>query len=205
MKELKDMHEFEKMEKGYLWHDPEEYLVEQALKRDLVYEFNNLRPSQKAERIAMLPKIFGSVGKGVFVCSPLTVARGSLTTIGDGCYINSNLTLVDDYKVTIGKNCLFAPNVTISTTGHPVHPDLRSAGMYSFPVTICDNVWLGSNVVVLPGVTIGENSVIGAGSVVTKDIPANVIAVGVPCKVLREITDRDREYYFHNHRVDEQV
>ena len=99
---------------------------------------------------------------------------------------------------------MFAPNVTISTTGHPVHPDLRKNGeQFSFPVKIEDNVWIGSNVVILPGVTIGENSVIGAGSVVTKDIPKNVVAVGNPCKVLRPITDRDRKYYYKDLKVDD--
>ena len=199
------MTEMEKMAKGYLWGDTDEYLEEQRVKQELMYDFNHLRPSQSKEREEIMRKMFGHVGENVFVRPPVTIARGTLVSIGDGCWINSNLTLVDDYKITIGKGCLFAPNVTISTTGHPVHPDLRTAGMYSFPVTIGDNVWIGSNVVILPGVTIGENSVIGAGSVVTKDIPANVIAVGSPCKVLREINDRDKEYYFHNHRVDEQV
>ena len=100
---------------------------------------------------------------------------------------------------------LFAPNVTISTTGHPAHPELRTQGMYSFPVTIGDNVWIGSGAIILPGVTIGENSIIGAGSVVTHDIPANVIAFGAPCKVQREITDRDKEFYYRQYRVDAQV
>lgn len=199
------MTEMEKMAKGYLWFDSEEYLAEQRVKQELMYDFNHLRPSQAKEREEIMRRMFGYVGENVFVRPPVTIARGTLVSIGDGTWINSNLNLVDDYKITIGKNCLFAPNVTISTTGHPVHPDLRTAGMYSFPVTIEDNVWIGANVVVLPGVTIGENSVIGAGSVVTKDIPANVIAVGAPCKVLREINDRDRAYYFHHHRVDEQV
>lgn len=199
------MTEMEKMAKGYLWGDTEEYLEEQRVKQELMYDFNHLRPSQSKEREEIMRKLFGHVGENVFVRPPVTLARGTLVSIGDGTWINSNLTLVDDYKVTIGKNCLFAPNVTISTTGHPAHPDLRTAGMYSFPVTIGDNVWIGSNVVILPGVTIGENSVIGAGSVVTKDIPANVIAFGAPCKVQREINDRDREYYYHDYRVDAQV
>lgn len=104
----------------------------------------------------------------------------------------------------VGKNVLIGPNVTLCTTGHPVHPKHRADGMYSFPVTIGDNVWIGANVVVLPGVTIGENSVIGAGSVVTKDIPANVIAFGSPCKVYREIDEHDQEYYFKDRRFDNQ-
>ena len=199
------MNEMEKMAKGYLWNDTEEYLEEQRFKQELMYDFNHLRPSQKAEREEIMRRMFGHVGENVFIRPPVTIARGTLVSIGDGTWINSNLTLVDDYKITIGKNCLFAPNVTISTTGHPVHPEPRGMGMYSFPVTIGDNVWIGSNAVILPGVTIGENSVIGAGSVVTKDIPANVIAFGTPCRVFREISEHDREYYFHEHRVDGQI
>ena len=134
---------------------------------------------------------------------PLTLAFGKTVSIGDNTYINSNLTLVDDYIINIGSGVLMAPNVTISATGHPVHYKLRPHGeMYSFPVTIGDNVWIGSGTIIMPGVTIGSNSVIGAGSIVTKDIPADCIAVGNPCKVLREITDDDLIYYYKNRRVD---
>lgn len=192
-----------KMAKGYLWNDTAEYLEEQRIHQEWAYDFNQTRPSETAKREELLRKIFGQVGKNVFVRPPVTIARGSLVSIGDETYINSNLTIVDDYKITIGKNCLFAPNVTMSTTGHPVHPALRAKGMYSAPITICDNVWIGAGAIILPGVTIGENTVIGAGSVVTRDIPANVIAVGTPCKVLRKITDRDREYYFRDCSVSE--
>lgn len=115
-----------------------------------------------------------------------------------------NLTLIDDWKITIGKNVLVGPSVTISTTGHPVSPAHRADGMYSFPVTIKDNLWIGANVVILPGVTIGENSVIGAGSVVTKDIPANAVAFGAPCRVRRKISERDDEFSFRDRRFDEQ-
>ena len=117
-----------------------------------------------------------------------------------------NLTIVDDYTVTIGDNVLIAPNVTLSVTGHPVHHELRKNGeMYSFPITIGNNVWIGSHVVINPGVTIGDNSVIGAGSVVTKDIPPNVVAAGVPCRVIREINDRDKQYYFKDFKVESSV
>jgi len=112
--------------------------------------------------------------------------------------------LLHDIFGKVGKNVLIGPNVTLCTTGHPIDPEHRGDGMYSFPITIGDNVWLGANVVVLPDVTIGENSVIGAGSIVTKDIPANCIAFGSPCKVYREINEHDKEYYFKNHRFDEQ-
>lgn len=177
------MTEQEKMKAGYLWGDDEENMALQTRTKDLVREFNALPPECMEERAALLPEIFGEVGESVWLVPPITAAVGKYVTIGSGTYSNMNLTLIDDWKITIGKNVLIGPNVTLCTTGHPVHPKHRGDGMYSFPITIGDNVWLGANVVVLPGVTIGENSVIGAGSVVTKDIPANVVAFGMPCKV----------------------
>lgn len=187
----------ERKAKGLLWTDTEEAVAAQKKARGLCYDFNHLRPGEDEKKQALIEEIFGSVGKNVWVEPPLILAFGKTVTIGDGTYINSNLTLVDDYIIRIGSGVLFGPNVTISTTGHPVHYKLRPHGeMYSFEVNIGDNVWIGSNTVICPGVTIGENSVIGAGSIVVKDIPANCIAVGNPCKVLREITDRDLEYYY---------
>lgn len=175
----------ERMKKGYLWTDTGEYLEEQARAKDLMYDFNHTRPSEEGKRNEIIKELFGSVGDPVWIMQPITsLARGKTVHIGSGTYINSGLTLIDDYEIHIGENCLLATNVTLCTTGHPVHLDLRSHGeMYSFPVKIGNGVWIGSNVVVLPGVTIGDNTVIGAGSVVTKDIPANVVAVGNPCKV----------------------
>ena len=198
------MTEQERMKQGFLWLDDEENMALQARCKELVRQFNAMPTSAMAEREALLHDIFGEVGENVWLNSPLTASVGKYVSIGSGTYANMNLTLIDDWKITIGKNVLFGPNVTLCTTGHPIHPEHRLDGMYSFPITIGDNVWIGGNVMVLPGVTIGENSVIGAGSIVTKDIPANVIAFGVPCKVYREITDRDREYYFGNRRFDEQ-
>lgn len=111
------------------------------------------------------------------------------------------MNFVDDGRIEIGKNVLFGPAVTVATVGHPINPDLRGY-MYAETVKICDNVWVGGGAIICPGVTIGENSVIGAGSVVTKDIPANCVAAGNPCKVLREINDHDREFYFRDRRID---
>ena len=194
------MTEQEKMKKGYLWLDDEENMDLQAHTKSLVRKFNTLPPEDMAGREALLKDIFGNVGENVWIVPPLTAAVGKYVSIGEGTYANMNLTLIDDWQITIGKHVLIGPNVTLCTTGHSIHPKHRADGMYSFPITIEDNVWLGANVIVLPGVTIGENSVIGAGSVVTKDIPANVIAFGSPCKVYREINDHDAEYYFRNKR-----
>ncbi|MCM1156679.1 MAG: sugar O-acetyltransferase [Roseburia sp.] len=198
------MTEQEKMKKGYLWDDDDENMALQAHAKSIISKFNSLPPESMGERAELLKEVFGNVGENVWIVPPLTAAVGKYVSIGDGTYANMNLTLIDDWKITIGKNVLIGPNVTLCTTGHPVHPEHRADGMYSFPVTIKDNVWIGGNVVVLPGVTIGKNSVIGAGSIVTKDIPANVIAFGSPCKVYREINEHDAEYYFGDRRFDEQ-
>ena len=198
------MTEQERMKQGYVWQDDDENMSLQAHTKALVREFNSMPPEDMEGREALLHDIFGKVGKNVWITPPLTAAVGKYVSIGDGTYSNMNLTLIDDWKITIGKNVLIGPNVTLCTTGHPIDPEHRGDGMYSFPLTIGDNVWLGANVVVLPDVTIGENSVIGAGSIVTKDIPANCIAFGSPCKVYREINEHDKEYYFKNHRFDEQ-
>lgn len=197
------MTEQERMKAGYPWWDDEENLALQAKCKEAVRKFNALPPGDLEGRAAMLPEIFGEVGEHVWLNSPLTVTVGKYVSIGEGTYANMNLVLIDDWKITIGKNVLIGPNVTLCTTGHPIHPEHRMDGMISFPITIGDNVWIGGNVIVMPGVTIGENSVIGAGSVVTKDIPANVVAFGSPCKVYREIGDRDKEYYFKDRRFDE--
>ena len=198
------MTEQERMKQGYIWLDDEENMALQARTKGLVRRFNTLPPEDMAGREALLHDIFGEVGENVWIVPPLTVAVGKYVTVGEGTYANMNLTLIDDWKITIGRHVLFGPNVTLCTTGHPIHPDHRMDGMYSFPITIGDNVWLGANVIVMPGVTIGENAVIGAGSVVTKDIPPNVIAFGSPCKVYRQIDEHDAEYYFKDRRFDQQ-
>lgn len=198
------MTEQEKMKNGYIWQDDDENMALQARCKELVRRFNALPPEDMDGRAELLPQIFGEVGKNVWIVPPLTAAVGKYVSIGEGTYANMGLTLIDDWKITIGKNCLIGPNVTISTTGHPIDPQHRMDGMYSFPITIGDNVWIGGNVIILPGVSIGENSVIGAGSVVTRDIPANVVAFGSPCKVYREINEHDAEYYFKDRRFDEQ-
>lgn len=193
----------DRIKAGELFTDMCEGLPEERLRgKELMYEFNHTRPSEVEKRDKLIREMFGKVGKHVWVEPPVYFSYGTNIHIGDNFYANFNFTIVDDYTVTIGDNVLIAPNVTISVTGHPVHHELRKAGeMFSFPVTIGNNVWIGSNVVINPGITIGDNSVIGAGSVVTKDIPPDVVAVGVPCKVIRTITDRDKEYYYKDFKI----
>ncbi len=189
---------------GLLWTDTEEYLEAQAKGKDLMYEFNQLRPSEVEKRDEIMRKLFGSVGENVWMQQPVMVVCGSNVTIGNNCYFNAGTTLLDDYKIVIGNNVLISPNVTIITTGHPLHPEMRMHGeMYSAAVTIEDDAWIGACVTLLPGVTIGRGAMVGAGSVVTKDVPPMTVAVGNPCKVLRAIGERDREYYFHDRKFSE--
>lgn len=141
-----------------------------------------------------------------FINPPFYCDYGNHIKVGKNFFCNYNCTILDVGKVTFGDNCLLAPNVAIYTAGHPIHPDSRnSLYEYGIDVTIGDNVWIGGNVVIMPGVTIGSNCVIGAGSVVTRDIPEWSIATGNPCKVLRKITDEDRKYYFRDREFDEEA
>ena len=195
----------EKMKNGMLYTDRGEGLDEERKNcKELLFDYNNTRPSQESERKELLKKLLGSCGENIWIEPNLRMAYGKNTHIGENFYANFNLVVVDDIEVYIGNNVMIAPNVTITATGHPVDPDLRKGGaQFSIPVKIGNDVWIGSNVVILPGITVGDNSVIGAGSVVTKDIPSNVVAVGNPCRVLREINERDKEYYYKNRKISE--
>lgn len=196
----------EKMETGMLYTDVgvEELAAERARCQELLYEYNHTRPSETQRRTQLLEELLGDVGRDTWIEPPFHLAYGSRTHIGDFFYANFNLVIVDDIDVFIGDHVMIAPNVTISVTGHPVHPTLRQDGsQFSLPVHIGNDVWIGSGAVILPGVHIGEGSVIGAGSVVTRDIPAGVVACGAPCRVMRPITERDREYFYHGRRVGE--
>lgn len=173
-----------------------------ACKR-IIHEFNLLPPDEGERAQELMRKLLGKTGKVFHLVPPFHCDYGSNIEIGENFFSNYGLTILDVAKVTIGDNAQIAPNVAIYTAGHPVHPDSRNSGYeYGIPVTIGDNVWLGGNTVILPGVTIGSNSVIGAGSVVTKDVPEWVIAAGNPCKVIRKITEEDRKYYFRDREFD---
>lgn len=194
----------EKMKNGLLYTDMGEGLEEERMNcKELIYDYNLTRPSQTIERKEILKKLLGTTGDNFFIEPPLHMAYGKNTHIGENFYANFNLVIVDDGDVYIGDNVMIAPNVTISPTGHPVEPETRKLGMqFSIPIRIGNNVWIGSNSVILPGVSIGDNSVIGAGSIVTKDIPPNVVAVGNPCKVLRPIDENDKKFYYKDKKIE---
>lgn len=185
----------------------EEIMKEQTLCLEKLYDFNATRPLETEKREQLLKEMFAELGENCYIEPPLhSNWGGHHTHFGKGVYANFNLTLVDDTHIYVGDYTMIGPNVTIATAGHPVLPQLREkAYQYNMPVHIGKNCWLGAGVVVLPGVTIGDNTVIGAGSVVTKDIPSNVVAVGNPCKVLREISEHDREFYFKDKRIPKEI
>lgn len=179
-------------------------LAEERLEnKKRIYRYNHLSPGQPEEEDRLLKQILGKTGKNVHIETPFHCDYGYNIEVGENFYANYNLTVLDVGKVRIGENVMLAPNVSLYTAGHPVHPDSRNSGYeYGIDITIGNNVWIGGNVCVLPGVTIGDNAVIGAGSVVTKDIPANVIAAGNPCRVIRAITPEDRDYYYKDRKFD---
>lgn len=197
-------HIIDMMRSGDIYRcDDEEMLAAQHEQMELLYDFNATRPSELKRRREIAEQLLGYYGEEAWIEPPLHANWGCNTYFGDHAYANFNLTLVDDGEVRIGDNVMLGPNVTIVTTGHPVRPDLRlqPVTQYSFPVVIGRNAWIGANVTILPGVTIGENTVVGANSLVTHDLPANVVAYGSPAKVAREINEHDQEYYWRDRRI----
>ena len=182
----------------------DEILEEQFQCQEKLYDYNQTRPSEGEKRSKLLKEMFAEIGDGCYIEPPLRANWGGhFVHFGKNIYANFNLTLVDDTHIYVGDATMFGPNVTIATAGHPILPELREqAYQYNMPVHIGKNCWLGAGVIVMPGVTIGDNTVIGAGSIVTKDIPANVVAVENPCRVMREIGEHDREYYFKERRIE---
>ncbi len=199
------MNNYDKLhsEELYFPGDPE-IMEEQNRCLELLYDYNATRPSEPDRRAALLKEMFAEIGEGCYIEPPLrSNFGGHHVHFGKQVYANFNLTLVDDTHIYVGDYTMIGPNVTIATAGHPLLPMLRQKGLqYNASVRIGKNCWIGAGAILLPGVTVGDDTVIGAGSVVTKDIPSGVVAVGTPCRVLRQIGEHDREYYFRDHRID---
>lgn len=184
--------------------DNEELMSEQFKYLDMVYEYNHMKPSEQKEKKILLKKMFAQIGDNSYIETPFYANWGGKNVyFGDNIYSNFNLVLIDDTNIYVGNNVMIGPNVVLCSGTHPIEPELRrKQAQYNLSVKVEDNVWIGANCVVMPGVTIGKNSVIGAGSIVTKDIPANVVAIGSPCKVVREISEKDKKYYYKNYKID---
>ena len=195
----------ERLHSGEIYFSTDEEIIkEQTECLELQYEYNLTRPSEGKKREELLRKMLAEVGEGCYIEPPLHANWGGRNLhFGKSVYANFGLTCVDDTHIYVGDYTKLGPNVVLATAGHPILPELREKGaQYNVPIHVGKCCWLGAGVVVLPGVTIGDYSVIGAGSVVTKDIPSGVIAVGNPCRVIREIGERDREFYFKDRRID---
>lgn len=195
----------ERMQKGLIYDptDPE-LMKEQGALIARMNEYNATSPAETEKRAALIKEMFAEAGEGCYIEPPFHANWGGKhVRLGNYVYANFNLTLVDDGNIDIGDNVMFAPNVTVITATHPVLPALREKGLqFNVDVKICNNVWIGAGAIIMPGITVGENSVVGAGSVVTKDVPPNTVVVGNPARVLREIGERDRIYYFKDKKID---
>ncbi len=193
-----NMNEWEKAQRGFLYdaNNDGEIIAARARCADLCHEFNLCRPSDTERQERIIKDLFGEIKGRFVIAAPFHCDYGVNISIGMNFYSNHNCVILDGAKVTFGDNVFIAPNCVFSTSGHPIDAEQRNAGLeIALPIAVGSNVWFGANVSVLPGVTIGDNCVIGAGSVVNKDIPANVVAVGNPCRVLREITESDKRKY----------
>lgn len=172
--------------------------------REITFEFNNLAPKFIKQRKALIKRLFGKTEKMFYIEPPFRCDYGYNIEIGDNFYANFNLVILDCAKVSIGNSVFIAPNVSIYTAGHPIHSHLRDQEFeWAQEITIGDSVWIGGNVVINPGVKIGSNVVIGSGSIVTRDIPDHVFAAGNPCRVIRQLTDEDKEYYYKDFKLGE--
>lgn len=199
------MDNIERRNAGIAYISDDAVFEEQKVCRRLIHQLNTADPSDFDRLREIVRELLGE-SENAFINPPFFCDYGTRIRVGKNTFINYNCTILDTAEVTIGDNCQFAPNVSLFTAGHPLHPVSRSS-LYEFgkPITIGDNVWLGGGTIVLPGVTIGSNSVIGAGSVVTRDIPAWSLAAGNPCRVLRQITEDDKPYFYKKERFDNEA
>jgi len=194
----------EQLHSGELYYPSGEEIMEEQFRcLEKLYDFNQTRPTEQERRARLLKEMFAEIGENCYIEPPFYSNWGGRHChFGKNVYANFNLTCVDDTHIYVGDYTMIGPNVTIATAGHPICPELREKGyQYNIPVHIGKNCWLGAGVIVLPGVTIGDNTVIGAGSIVTRDIPSGVVAVGNPCRVLREVNEHDYEYYFKDRKI----
>ena len=193
----------ERRDKGMAYITDASVLAEQFKSRILQRSYNRMIPFNIPKAYLLLKLMGLKYGKDTFIDTPFRCDYGKHITVGKNFYANSYCTIIDVAPVTIGDNVMLGPNVQIITAGHPIHPDSRNSKYeYGMPITIGDNVWIGAGAIILPGVNIGNNTVIGAGAVVTKDIPDGVVAAGNPCRILKEITEEDRKYYYKNMEFD---
>ena len=194
----------EKMHSGDLYLPMDEELMKEQLQHlDRLYDFNQTRPTELEKRESMLKEMFAEIGEGCYIEPPLrSNFGGHHVHFGKNIYANFNLTLVDDTHIYVEDYTMFGPNVVVAAAGHPIQPELREkAYQYNAAVHIGKNCWIGAGSIILPGITIGDHVVVGAGSVVTKDLPDRVVAVGNPCRILRDVNEHDEEYYFKNKKI----
>lgn len=183
--------------------DSEELLMERKHANELMFKFNNCNPNDEIRKKSLLKKLIPNIGKNYRIKQPFFCDYGYNIYIGDNFFANYNCTILDVASVTIGNNVKLAPNVSILTAAHPIDPIIRNTNYeFGININIGNNVWIGGNTVILPGVKIGNNCVIGAGSVVTKNIPSDAIAVGNPCKVIRFLQEKDKKFYFKDKKID---
>lgn len=195
----------DKLHTGELYLPGDDEIMKDQLKRlDRLYDFNQTRPTELDKRQALMKEMFAEIGEGCYIEPPFYSNMGAgHIHFGKNIYCNFGVTMVDDTHIYVGDYTMFGPNVVVATAGHPILPELREkAYQYNMPVSIGKNCWIGAGVIIVPGITIGDSVVVGAGSVVTKDIPSNVVAVGNPCKVLREVNEHDKKYYFKERKID---
>lgn len=196
----------ERREKGMLFIADDSDWVEMKRARQLTQALNTIDRSDFEGIRAIVNELFGTSDETTFLNPPFYCDYGSNIEVGKNCFINYNCTFLDNARIRLGDNCLLAPNVSIYTAGHSMYPDSRALGYeYGIEVTVGDNVWIGGNTVICPGVKVGSNVVIGAGSVVTRDIPDWSFAAGNPCRVIRKITEEDKKYYFKDRMIDDEL
>lgn len=199
------MNNIERRDKELPYISDESVMEEQKVCRRILQRLNTVDRSDFDSKGKIVEELLGK-SENAFINPPFYCDYGTHIEVGKNFFANYNCTIIDVAKVKIGNNCQFAPNVSIYTAGHPIHPVSRnSLYEYGISVTIGDNVWIGGNTVILPGVHIGSNTVIGAGSVVTKDIPDWVVAAGNPCRVVKQITEEDKKYYYKDQEFDDEA